>query len=99
MIEKRAVAAAFPEAVFVTFNGSEFRDLFPATMPIFYMYSLRRRLDHRHQPLGIAGLLALERPGVKRLYYQLRIEFPGRRGAFPGFFLSSRRMVRPSAGL
>ncbi|MFH6785518.1 MULTISPECIES: hypothetical protein [Methylobacterium] len=42
MIEKRAVAAAFPGAVFVTFNGSEFRDLFPATMPIFYMYSLRR---------------------------------------------------------
>lgn len=42
MVEKRAVAAAFPEAVFVTFNGSEFRDLFPATMPIFYMYSLRR---------------------------------------------------------
>lgn len=42
MVEKTAVAAAFPEAVFVTFNGSEFRDLFPATMPIFYMYSLRR---------------------------------------------------------
>lgn len=42
MVEKRAVAAAFPEAIFVTFNGSEFRDLFPATMPIFYMYSLRR---------------------------------------------------------
>jgi hypothetical protein len=42
MVEKRSVAAAFPEAVFVTFNGSEFRDLFPATMPIFYMYSLRR---------------------------------------------------------
>ena len=42
MVEKRAVAAAFPEALFVTFNGSEFRDLFPATMPIFYMYSLRR---------------------------------------------------------
>ncbi|AWB19609.1 hypothetical protein DA075_00550 [Methylobacterium currus] len=42
MVEKRAVAAAFPEAVFVTFNGSEFRDLFPATLPIFYMYSLRR---------------------------------------------------------
>ncbi|SFV15885.1 hypothetical protein SAMN02799631_06235 [Methylobacterium sp. 174MFSha1.1] len=42
MVEKTAMAAAFPEAVFVTFNGSEFRDLFPATMPIFYMYSLRR---------------------------------------------------------
>lgn len=42
MVEKRSVAAVFPGAVFVTFNGSEFRDLFPATMPIFYMYSLRR---------------------------------------------------------
>jgi hypothetical protein len=45
MVEKRAVAAAFPEALFVTFNGSEFRDLFPATMPIF----LCRRLGV-HEP-------------------------------------------------
>lgn len=42
MVEKRAVAAVFPDAVFVTFNGSDFRELFPETMPIFYMYSLRR---------------------------------------------------------
>jgi len=42
MVEKRAIETAFPDAVFVTFNGSEFRDLFPAKMPIFYMYSLRR---------------------------------------------------------
>lgn len=42
MIEKRAVENAFPDAIFVTFNGSEFRDLFPEAMPIFYMYSLRR---------------------------------------------------------
>jgi hypothetical protein len=42
MVEKRAVALAFPRAIFVTFNGSEFRSLFPDTMPIFYMYSLRR---------------------------------------------------------
>ena len=42
MIEKRAVEFAFPNAVFVTFNGSEFRCLFPDTMPIFYMYSLKR---------------------------------------------------------
>ena len=42
MVEKRAIEAIFPDAVFVTFNGGEFRDLFPADMPIFYMYSLRR---------------------------------------------------------
>jgi L-tyrosine isonitrile synthase len=42
MIEKRAVQFAFPRSVFVTFNGSEFRSLFPERMPIFYMYSLRR---------------------------------------------------------
>lgn len=42
MAEKRAVEHAFPNAVFLTFNGSEFRDLFPARLPVFYMYSLRR---------------------------------------------------------
>ncbi|MFL9828136.1 hypothetical protein [Rhodoplanes sp. SY1] len=42
MVEKRAVELAFPGAVFVTFNGSKLRCLFPARMPIFYMYSLRR---------------------------------------------------------
>ena len=42
MVEKRAIEIVFPDAVFVTFNGGEFRDLFPADMPIFYMYSLRR---------------------------------------------------------
>jgi hypothetical protein len=42
MVEKRAVQHAFPGAIFITFNGSEFRCLFPERMPIFYMYSLRR---------------------------------------------------------
>jgi hypothetical protein len=42
MIEKRAVEYAFPHAVFITFNGSEFRCLFPDHMPVFYMYSLKR---------------------------------------------------------
>jgi hypothetical protein len=42
MIEKQAVEAAFPDAIFITFNGSEFRSLFPDRMPIFYMYSVRR---------------------------------------------------------
>jgi hypothetical protein len=42
MVEKRAVQFAFPRSIFVTFNGSEFRNLFPDRMPIFYMYSMRR---------------------------------------------------------
>jgi hypothetical protein len=42
MVERRAVEAAFPGSVFVTFNNSDFRELFPDRLPIFYMYSLRR---------------------------------------------------------
>jgi L-tyrosine isonitrile synthase len=42
MIEKQAVEAAFPDAIFVTFNGSSLRPLFPDGMPVFYMYSVRR---------------------------------------------------------
>lgn len=42
MVEKRAVQFAFNRAIFVTFNGSNYRCLFPEQMPIFYMYSLRR---------------------------------------------------------
>jgi hypothetical protein len=42
MIEKRAVELAFPRAIFITFSGSHLRCLFPARLPIFYMYSMRR---------------------------------------------------------
>jgi hypothetical protein len=42
MVERRAVEQAFPRAIFITFNGSELRGLFPERLPIFYMYSLRR---------------------------------------------------------
>jgi len=42
LIEQRVVERAFPQAIFVTFNGSELRPLFPRQLPIFYMYSLRR---------------------------------------------------------
>jgi len=42
MVEKRSVQFAFSRSIFITFNGSEFRSLFPDRMPIFYMYSLRR---------------------------------------------------------
>jgi hypothetical protein len=42
MIEKQAVQLAFPTSIFATFNGSEYRCLFPDRMPVFFMYSLRR---------------------------------------------------------
>ena len=42
MVEKRAVELFFPDAIFLTFNSSKFRILFPKRMPIFYMYSLQR---------------------------------------------------------
>jgi L-tyrosine isonitrile synthase len=42
LIELRVVERAFPRSVFVTFNGSDLRSLFPRQLPIFYMYSLRR---------------------------------------------------------
>ncbi|NOU08119.1 MAG: hypothetical protein HOO99_18250, partial [Hyphomicrobiaceae bacterium] len=42
MREKRAVECAFPDAIFITFNSSKHRPLFPAKMPIFYMYALKK---------------------------------------------------------
>jgi len=42
LIEQRVVERAFPGSIFITFNGSELRSLFPRQLPIFYMYSLRR---------------------------------------------------------
>jgi hypothetical protein len=42
LIEQRVVERAFPNSIFVTFNGSDLRSLFPHQLPIFYMYSLRR---------------------------------------------------------
>ena len=41
-LDRRAVELAFPTSIFMTFNGSKARWLFPEHMPIFYMYSLRR---------------------------------------------------------
>jgi hypothetical protein len=42
MIEREVIEYFFPSSVFVTFNGSEQRPLFPRNLPIFYMYSLKR---------------------------------------------------------
>ena len=65
MIEKKVIEAEFPDSIFVTFNSSEFRVLFPDGMPIFYMYSIRKGIsvkpwfidDARDQ--GAAASLAL----------------------------------------
>jgi len=42
LIEQRVVEHAYPDSIFITFNGSRLRPLFPRQLPIFYMYSLRR---------------------------------------------------------
>jgi hypothetical protein len=42
MVERCAVEIAFPRSIFITFNSSKLRVLFPQHLPIFYMYSLRR---------------------------------------------------------
>jgi L-tyrosine isonitrile synthase len=58
MMEKRAVGLAFPRSIFITFNGSEFRNIFPAQLPIFYMYSIRRGISVKpwFLPAAPAGL-------------------------------------------
>lgn len=42
LIEQRVVERAFHRSIFVSFNGSKLRSLFPRQLPVFYMYSLRR---------------------------------------------------------
>jgi L-tyrosine isonitrile synthase len=42
MLEWRAVELAFPRSIFITYNSPDFRDLCPARLPVFYMYTLRR---------------------------------------------------------
>lgn len=67
MVERLAVETAFPDDVFITFNGSAYRALFPSGLPIFYMYSLRRGtsvkpwfLDADGQPFPDASAATLE---------------------------------------
>jgi len=45
LIERRVVERTFPNSIFITFNGSDLRSLFPHQLPIFYMYSLRRGMS------------------------------------------------------
>jgi hypothetical protein len=58
MVEKRIVERAFASSIFITFNGSELRCLFPDHLPIFYMYSLRHGVCDKpwflpNEPVGL----------------------------------------------
>ena len=41
-LEKVAVSRKFKASIFLTYNGSELNDLFPTSLPIFYMYSFKK---------------------------------------------------------
>jgi L-tyrosine isonitrile synthase len=45
MREKQAVGRGFPSTIFISFNGSEYRELFPDALPVFYMYSMRKGIS------------------------------------------------------
>jgi L-tyrosine isonitrile synthase len=55
MIERAAVSRLFPNAIFVTFNGSDLLSLFPDQMPIFFMYSLRKGCAVKPWFMDLAG--------------------------------------------
>jgi L-tyrosine isonitrile synthase len=47
MVERKVLERAFPCSIFVTFNGSQLRSLFPDALPIFYMFSLRHGISDK----------------------------------------------------
>jgi hypothetical protein len=47
MVERRVMGARFPDTIFVTFNGSSLRNMFPDNLPIFYMYSVRHGISDK----------------------------------------------------
>lgn len=47
MVERKVMERAFPRSIFVTFNGSQLRSLFPDTLPILYMFSLQHGISDK----------------------------------------------------
>jgi hypothetical protein len=47
MVERKVMERAFPRSIFVTFNGSQLKSLFPESLPIFYMFSLRHGISDK----------------------------------------------------
>ena len=69
MVERRVTESAFPHAIFVTFNGSSVRSLFPETMPIFYMFSIRPGISDKpwFLPRDFAGRSSADNANVEIL--------------------------------
>lgn len=42
MVERRVMERIFPNSIFITFNSSDLRPLFPDRLPVFYMYSIKK---------------------------------------------------------
>jgi hypothetical protein len=47
MVERKVMEREFPRSIFVTFNGSQLKGLFPEGLPIFYMFSLRHGISDK----------------------------------------------------
>lgn len=47
MIERKVVELIYPRCIFVSFNGSEMRDIFPEHLPVFYMFSIRHGISDK----------------------------------------------------
>lgn len=47
LLERKVMERAFPRSIFITFNGSQLKSLFPETLPIFYMFSLRHGVSDK----------------------------------------------------
>ncbi|HEV2574784.1 hypothetical protein [Methylocella sp. CPCC 101449] len=47
MIERKVVELIYPRAIFVSFNGSEMRDIFPEHLPVFYMFSIHHGISDK----------------------------------------------------
>jgi len=47
MVERKVMERSFPRSIFVTFNGSQLKSLFPESLPIFYMFSLRHGISDK----------------------------------------------------
>jgi L-tyrosine isonitrile synthase len=58
MKERIAVQIMFPNSIFITFNGSELRDIFPPSLPIFYMYSVKKGTSVKPWFMDEPGILA-----------------------------------------
>lgn len=69
MVERRVTESAFPHTIFVTFNGSSVRSLFPESMPIFYMFSIRPGISDKpwFLPPDFAGRLSADNANAEIL--------------------------------